>query len=380
MQIVFYILFIFSFVLTGSLQFIGLSVTFSTYVLISLVSLIMLSVFLVKKRIIINSYLIVNICLLLLIIVSGTVNHTNPLLVFNYCSYVIIPVSIYFLIKSINKDLLTLRYLINTLIIVQLPVLCLQFYLPDYISYSSKLIDPLDRMFGTFPLSSDHFLSFFLIINILYIGTKKSFLTFFDYFIIVYSIICISLTNSVTSYLFLISTLAFILFFKSNMYIKLFYVIVSVSLLAFFYFNLHYFLDLLGKPELLDMTNVSHINEGTAGRFQTFYFVFINELSIYGHGPASYYNPLKGGFQLNLNFSQLLWFYYDLGIMGVVLLISLVFSFLYSFSIANYIRIYLAILVLAYSFSSTILDQITFLVILTIFAALFEKRNLDNII
>ena len=340
----------------------------------------MLSIFLVKKRIIINSYLIVNICLLLLIIVSGTVNHTNPLLVFNYCSYVIIPVSIYFLIKSINKDLLTLRYLINTLIIVQLPVLCLQFYFPDYILYSSKLIHPLDRMFGTFPLSSDHFLSFFLIINILYIGTKKSFLTFFDYFIIVYSIICISLTNSVTSYLFLISTLAFILFLKSNIYIKLSYVFLSVVVLALLYSNFYHFLDLLGKPELLDMTNVSHIDEGTAGRFQTFYFVFISDISVFGNGPSSYFNPFGGGFQLNLNFSQLLWFYYDLGITGVILLILLVFSFLYSFSIANYIRIYLAILVLAYSFSSTILDQITFLVILTIFAALFEKRNLDNII
>ena len=380
MQIVFYILFIFSFFLTGSLQFIGLSVTLSTYVLISLVSLIMLSVFLVKKRIIINSYLIVNLCLLVWIFLSGLVNHTNPLLVFNYCSYVIIPVSIYFLIKSINKDLLKLRYLIDTLIIVQLPVLCLQFYFPDYISYSSKLIDPLDRMFGTFPLSSDHFLSFFLIINILYIGTKKSFLTFFDYFIIGYSILCISLTNSVTSYLFLFSTLAVILFFKSNIYLKLSYVFLSVFILVLLFSNFYYFLDLLGKPELLDMTNVSHIDEGTAGRFQTFYFVFISELQMFGHGPASYYNPLKGGFQLNLNFSQILWFYYDLGVMGVILLISLVFSFLYCFNISNYIRIYLAILVLAYSFSSTILDQITFLVILTIFAALFEKRNLDNTI
>ena len=34
--------------------------------------------------------------------------------------------------------------------------------------------------------------------NLLYFGTKKSLLTFFDYFIIVYSIICISFTNSLT--------------------------------------------------------------------------------------------------------------------------------------------------------------------------------------
>ena len=375
MQIIFYILFIFSFFLTGSLQFIGLSVSISSYVIISLISLILFSVFLVKKRIVINSYLIVNLCLLIWIVISGIVNHTNPLLVINYFAYVIIPVSIYFLIKSINPNVFKLRYLINTLIIVQLPVLCLQFYLPDYISYSSKLIDPLDRMFGTFPLSTDHFLSFFLIVNILYIGTKKSFLTFFDYFIIGYSIICISLTNSVTSYLFLISTLALIFFLKSNIYIKFSYIIISFFLLALLYFNFNYFLELLSKPELLDITNISHIKDGSAGRFQTFYFVFISDISAFGNGPSSYFNPFEGGFTFNLNFSQLLWFYYDLGIMGLILLTSLIVSFLYCFKIKNYMRAYLAILIFSYSFSSTILDQIVFLLTLNIFLFMLERRE-----
>tara|TARA_B100000767_G_C19708047_1_gene511466 strand:+ start:356 stop:1378 length:1023 start_codon:yes stop_codon:yes gene_type:complete len=335
----------------------------------------MLSVFLVKKRIVINSYLVVNLCLLLWIVISGIANNTNPLLVINYFAYVIIPVSIYFLVKSISQDIFKLKYLINILIIIQLPVLCLQYFLPDYILYSQKSIGYLDRMFGTFPLSSDHFLSFFLIINILYLGTKKSFLTVFDYFIIGYSIICVFLTNSLTSYLFLISTLAFIFFLKSNIYIKLSSVIISITVLVLLYFNLYYFIDLLGKPELLDMTNVNHINDGTAGRFQTFYFVFINDLSIFGNGPSSYYNPFKGGFQFNLNFSQLLWFYYDLGIIGLILLILLICSFLYCFKISNYLRYYLAILVLTYSFSSTILDQIVFLLTLNIFVFMFELRE-----
>ena len=131
------------------------------------------------------------------------------------------------------------------------------------------------------------------------------------------------------------------------------------------------------KPELLEITNTNHIVQGTAGRMQTFFYIFTNKLSIFGHGPSSYFNPLKGGFQFNLNFSQLLWFYYDLGVMGVILLISLISSFLYSFSIEKNIRVYFFILILAYSFSSTIFDQIAFLLTINIFAFMFEKRPLN---
>lgn len=338
------------------------------------------SVFIIKKKITVNSYMIANLCLLLWIIISGIGNHTNPVLIINYLSYVIIPASIYLLVRYIDLDFINLKTLINTLIIIQLPVLLLQYFLPDYILYSQKLIAPIDRMFGTFPLSSDHFLSFFLIMNILYIGTKKSLLTFFDYFIILYSIICISLTNSVTSYLFMISTLVYIFFLRSNIYIKTSSIVISVGILVFLYFNLYEVLTLLGKPELFEMTNTKFIAQGTAGRIQTFFYVFTNKLSIFGYGPSSYFNPLSGGFQLNLNFSQLLWFFYDLGVIGVVLVISLISSFLYSFNIEKNIRIYLFSMILAYSFSSTIFDQVVFMLTINIFVSLFEKRKLENII
>ena len=375
MQIILYIISIFSFFLTGSLQFIGLSVTTSSYVLILVISLVMLSIFLVKKELTINSYLIINFFLILWIVISAIANRTNPLLVVNYFSYVIIPVAIYFLVKSNSKDLFKLSFLINLIVIIQLPVLCLQYFLPDYTLYSHKVIASIDRMFGTFPLSSDHFLSFFLILNILYIGVKKSTLTLFNYFIIIYSILCISLTNSVTSYLFLFSTLVFIFFLRSNLYVKFSFAIISVIGLIFLYFNIYEFLGLLQKPELLDITNTKYIEDGKAGRFQTFYYIFSKPLSIFGNGPSSYFNPLMGGFQLNANFSQILWFYYDLGFVGVILLVLLIVSYLYSFKISNHMRIYLFILVFAYAFSSTILDQVVFLLTLNIFAFMFENQE-----
>jgi len=374
MKIIFYSIFICTFFLAGTLQFIGLSSTIFSYSLIMLVCFALSSVFIIKKKITVNSYMIANLCLLLWIIISGIANHTNPLLIINYLSYVIIPVSIYLLVRSF--DFISLNVLINTLIIIQLPVLCLQYFLPDYILYSQKIIAPIDRMFGTFPLSSDHFLSFFLIINILYVGTKNSSLTFFDYFIIGYSIASISLTNSITSYLFLISTIAYILFFRSNIYFKIYSIIISVGVLVFIYFNIYEILGLLRKPELLEMTNTKYIVQGSAGRIQTFFYIVTNKLSIFGFGPSSYFNPLNGGFQLNLNFSQLLWFLYDLGFIGLILAISLISSFLYVSNIGKNIKIYLFVLILAYSFSSTIFDQIAFLLTINIFTFMFEKRLL----
>tara|TARA_B100000214_G_scaffold124414_1_gene88301 strand:- start:2752 stop:3138 length:387 start_codon:yes stop_codon:yes gene_type:complete len=125
------------------------------------------------------------------------------------------------------------------------------------------------------------------------------------------------------------------------------------------------------------MTNTKHIAQGSAGRIQTFFYILTNKLSIFGNGPSSYFNPLKSGFQLNLNFSQLLWFYYDLGVMGVVLLISLIYSFLVSFSFSNHLRVYLFFLIFAYSFSSTIFDQLSFLLILNIFVSILAQRTLN---
>ena len=379
MNKIFYISFILIFLLMGILQFLGLSITMLSYSLIVLLCFMLLSFLLIKKKITINSFIIINFCLLTWISISGIINQTKPILIINYFSFVIIPVAIYLLVKAINKTPLKINFLINTVIIIQLPVLCLQYFLPDYIMYSQKAISFIDRMFGTFPLSADHFLSFFLIMNIIYIGIKKAALTFFDYFIIIYSILCISLTNSVTSYMLLILTLAYIFFLRSNIYIKIPSVIISILVLVFAYFNIYEVLGFLQKPELLDMTNVKFIEDGSAGRIQTFFYLFSSDLSIFGNGPSAYFNPFLGEFQLNLNFSQLLWFYYDLGVIGVIFPILLIYSFLFSFNISNHLRIYLFFLVLAYSFSSTIFDQFAFLLTLNIFVSLMENKQIEDI-
>lgn len=379
MNKIFYISFILIFLLMGILQFLGLSITMLSYSLILLLCFMLLSFLLIKKKITINSFIIINFCLLTWISISGIINQTKPILIINYFSFVIIPVAIYLLVKAINKTPLKINFLINTVIIIQLPVLCLQYFLPDYIMYSQKAISFIDRMFGTFPLSADHFLSFFLIMNIIYIGIKKAALTFFDYFIIIYSILCISLTNSVTSYMLLILTLAYIFFLRSNIYIKIPSVIISILVLVFAYFNIYEVLGFLQKPELLDMTNVKFIEDGSAGRIQTFFYLFSSDLSIFGNGPSAYFNPFLGEFQLNLNFSQLLWFYYDLGVIGVIFPILLIYSFLFSFNISNHLRIYLFFLVLAYSFSSTIFDQFAFLLTLNIFVSLMENKQIEDI-
>ena len=376
MNKIFYVLFGLIFFLTGVLQFLGISITILSYSLVMIICFILISFFFIIRRITVNSYVIINLCLLLWIIVSGIVNHTNLVIIINYFSYSIIPISVYLFIKSLKFDSINIDFVINLLILIQLPILCVQYFIPEYVMKKKKVISPVDRLFGSFPLSSDHFLSFFLIMNIIYIGVKESSLTFFNYFIIVYSVICISLTNSTTSYLMLITALFYVFFIRSNLYMKICLLFMSVILLVFLYFNIYEFLIILKKPELLDMANTKFIADGTAGRAQTLFYVFINKLPIFGYGPSSYYNPLLGGFQFNLNFSQLLWFFYDLGFVGVILLISLIYSFLLSFNMSIYLRFYLFFLILVYSFSSTIFDQLSFLFTLNIFASIMQQKKL----
>lgn len=376
MQSLFYIVFIISFFLMGIFQFFGVSITISAYILSILVAFGLLSLLLIKKRVTINSYIITNFCFLLWIIISGFINNKEFILIIYYASFTALPLIIYFLVKqAIDKNENILFFLINTLIIIQLPVICMQYLLPDYILYSQKIIAPIDRIFGTFPLSADHFLSFFLIMNIIYIFSSNNKLSIFHYFIIFISVCTVFIMNSAISYLLILIVLAYFLLQRFSYGLRFFFLFIGTSSLIVF-LSLFDIMSLLNKGSIVGMfTPSSLIEEGMATRFQTIYFLFTKGFLIYGNGPASYFNPFSGGFQINLNFSQIIWTYYDLGIVGIIFLFSLMISYVRLFKIKNDIRAIILFLFLSYSFVSTPLDSLVFLMTLNIFSFLIQKHQ-----
>ena len=376
MQIVFYILFFTFFFLMGILQFLGLSITIASYAISCVVCLAIFFSFLVQRKLIINGYFLMNLTLLIWIIISGIVNQTDFFLVINYTSFVIIPMALYLLVRNIiDKDIKPLYIIVNSLVIIQLPILLLQYLFPSYIQYSHKLMIPIDRLFGTFPLAGDHALSFFLIMNIIFLFVSNNKFSVFNYIIILFSVISILLMNSTISYLLLLFVLLYFLSKKLNNLIFIPFIVSFLFLLLYFVSSFD-IMTLLGKGSVAGIVgNASLFESGTAGRFQSLYYLFSKELLIFGNGPGSYFNPFSGGFQVNANFSQFIWFYYDLGIIGVIILFLLIFTYLKLFEISNYIKLILAILLLSYSLFSNILDSIVFCMTFNIFAFLIQKHQ-----
>lgn len=376
MQIIFYILFITFFFLMGIFQFFGLSITIASYAISCVVCLAIIFYFLVQRTLIINRYVLLNLTLLIWIIVSGIINQTDYFLVVNYTSFVVIPLAVYLLVrKIIDKDIKPLYSIINFSVIIQLPVLLFQYSFPSYIQYSQKLMIPIDRLFGTFPLAGDHVLSFFLIMNIIFLFVSNNRFSFFNYIIILFSVFSILLMNSAISYLLLLFVCLYFLFKKLNKFILIPVIFFFLSLLLFFVGSFD-ILTLLGKGSVAGIVdNASLFESGTAGRFQSVYYLFSSDLLIAGNGPGSYFNPFSDGFQVNANFSQFIWFYYDLGIIGVMILFSLILTYLKLFEISNSIKLILAVLIVVYSFFSNTLDSIVFCITLNIFAFLIQKHQ-----
>ena len=287
MQTVFYIVFIINFLLVGFLQFFGLSLTAFSYSIALIIFFVLFFFFLIKKKITINRYIITNLFLLLFIMTSGMINHSHLFLIINYTSFVIIPISIYLLVRNImNRDRKLLHYMINILVIIQLPVLLLQYFFPAYIQYSKKTIIEIDRLFGTFPLAGDHFLSFFLIMNIIYLFVSKNKFNFLHYIIILCSVMNVFLMNSTISYFLLLFVLLYFLFKKANNLIVIPTIVLLFSLM-FYFLNSYDIMTLLGKGSVDGIVEKANLFEsGSAGRFQSIVYLLRNEILIFGNGPG----------------------------------------------------------------------------------------------
>lgn len=369
--IVFNILFIIYFFLMGSLQFFGLSATLFAYISVFLVSLFFLSYFLFERKLRINNFIKMNLFFAAAILISFLFNDSDISGLIYYLGYVAIPLFIYLLINSV-KSKVNFEKLIRVVVVVQIPVLLLQFIFPNYINYSTESIAEIDRLFGTFPLKSDHFVGFFMLSNILFLLIKES-KSVVDYVFLILSIIAIILLNSMSSKVLLVLLIAYYLFTFSDLPMKITLLFIAfvfaISCCFIFVENL----SLL--PDFLKFTDISRISKGDANRFQTVYYFLSNKLMVLGNGPASYYNPLVGKFTFNANFSQIIWSYFDLGIIGLVIVFLLPFSFYTMFQINNKIKRALLFLFITFSFFTTLLDQISFLLTLNIFAVMFEQRE-----
>jgi hypothetical protein len=270
--------------------------------------------------------------------------------------------------------------------ILQLPILLIQRNFFDFLiefNFSGRNIAAVDFEFGTFPLKNDHSLGFFLVVNLLYIWSNKVLKNRTQ--LIAVSLLLVTnllLTNSNSSILFAIFAIIFLIIKNKDNRTKIslkkiLIILAFLTILILFLNNLEpkFYLDLKNKIfSKLDVKSAIYwYKQGLARREQIVLVLLSEGINFTGYGAYSYFNMLTGQFNKTFrHFSQLLWTYYDLGVIGLGLFIYYIKSLhnLFKEQKASY-NSCLTLALIIYSFFTIVTFDLSFM--LTYF--IYKKKN-----
>ena len=338
-DVVLFGLILYAFVFGGFLQFvIGFSPTiFSFFITFSVLFLLLIyGKIRVDKR---GFYFILITSTLVFYTFYISFFHNNDLIRPTiYSLFFLTPFMVYVLIENTNDPkrygIQRIKKLLLILAICQFPILVVQKYFYHTImsfNHSGQLIRDVDFMFGTFLVKNDHALGFFIIANILFVWTnsimKNLLQQLFVTFILVLNVL---FTNSKISILVAGLALCYVLILNRKTLIYLifkFRYVLYFCLFSFlfmiwyfepsFYFSFKEFL----AKKINYETSLKYFKLGLAPREQILVVMFRDGISIFGEGAYTYFDIINGKFEKTYrHFSQLIWFYHDLGIVGLGLL------------------------------------------------------------
>lgn len=377
----FYFIFTLVFLIGGFLQFfVGIPNTLITYIIVSVLILFYIFYALVKGRVYLNKLTIVIGIFILWILLSAFVNGTNWLKVIIYLVFAFLPLSIYLFFKVNQKEnyisQIKISKLFLVIAVIQYPILLLQNYGFDFLisfNKSSQVIASFDFLFGSFFLKADHALGFFLLINILNLikNNNEREITKFPIFAYIYLSYSVLSSESNVSKLFLI--VLFVYFIYNIIPSKVKKIGILVILVSCF---MSY--PVLKKIEFLNKEieymkaeyNPIHSYKNYRAKIAKRAQVVITyatkiPLKLIGDGPYAYYNILKGKFKKTHHFSQLIWTYNDLGLVGVLLVISIIFLLVKDLNLESDLSIFLLSIILVFSFMTTVFTDAAIMISLT---------------
>ncbi|MCF6222604.1 MAG: hypothetical protein L3J34_02630 [Flavobacteriaceae bacterium] len=382
---------LYSFIIGGFIQyFLGFSNTILTF--FGVYSFLLLYLFHSKlkvKKIGFDYFLLIVIMIVYTFIIS-IINRESIIKPILYSLFFLIPLVIYYLINNSKPFLksLKIKKILLYIAILQLPILLIQNYFYDFLielNNSSQQIAQVDFTFGSFFLKNDHALGFFLVVNILYIWTYPILKNKNQRNIVTLILILnLLLSNSNTSILYLFGAISILIFIKRKSILdisikKVFYLLMFLSIMYFLVvlFEPKFYLDLQNKlSNSLDYRSaLKWYKDGIARREQIIVVLLKDGLNYFGHGAYTYFDLLKGDFKgVFRHFSQLIWLYYDLGLVGL----SLFFIFIYKtnklfMKNSSAYSLYLTLGLLLYSFFTIVTFDISFM--LTYFIYRYHYEN-----
>ncbi|PIV92779.1 MAG: hypothetical protein COW44_12935 [Flavobacteriaceae bacterium CG17_big_fil_post_rev_8_21_14_2_50_33_15] len=398
-QLSFYFVVSLIFLIGGMLQFfLGLSNTVLTLLIVAIMYLTYTLYVIIKHRAVVNIIIFWGLVYVVIIIISGISNKSNFFSIIIYFLFPLLPLGA-FLFCYINykenylspKRIFKLLYLIS---LIQLPILIIQsnFY-EELIKFnnSNQHIASFDFLFGSFFLKSDHSLGFFIlcVITTMLLNIRKDGkLIKLPVISIIYLSVTVFLTESNISKLFLSILLVLSIVIPLYKRYKMSYILKAVvllfgTLIVLFVYSLRdqEFVKarLGGDFESQYSLSVSErqYELGTAKRGQILIMAFNNlETKWIGDGPYSYFNILTGEFKRTIHFSQLIWTYFDLGFIGLIVVMGLLISILRYLDIDKGIPFYTVLgVVIVYSFYTTVFSDIAIMFSLMM---IFNKKSLNE--
>ena len=390
-KISFYAIILITFGIGGFLQlFIGVPNTLLSYIAIFIVLFFVLIYYFSKKIIIINKVVIAFLLFGLLIVFSSIVNGTVVLKTALYMLFFLLPLGVYLFFRINKKEGYLSQVYLNKLFFfiacVQLPLMVIQKYaypLLVQINQSNQGIIEADIMFGSFFLKADHALGLFLLFNVFNIleKNKNKEITRYPFFMFLYLSATIFYSESnVTKLLLLIfviysiyrlvpkklKTLGLVIAFAFS-----FFFIMQVKELEAVQAEIHFV-----SNEYNAKKSFRNFQRGIAKRPQVIITYATHfPLKIVGDGPYSYFDILKGKFKNTQHFSQIIWSYADLGIIGVILLIGILYRISKSIDVPKHQAVFVFFILLTYAFMTTVFGDIAMMIAL--FGVFKQKTQLS---
>ena len=381
-----------TFLLPGFLQyFIGISSTLYTLLLTAIIFVFVSFHIGRTQKLFYDKILTTCLIYLLAIIVSAIINETAIVKVILYSFFSIIPFVItYFfniLISQEVKIRITVNSLLKVIILIQLPLVLLQKYFYDFLikfNNSSQTIAEFDFMFGSFPIKADHALGFFLISYLLRIifNLREKKIKKIPWFEIIYISLTILIIESNLTKIVLALLFSYYILIWLYRKISVFGLIICGLI---FYWGLNF---VIAKSEVIS-NEIHHykyllspsesskaVERGYAKRPQILVHQICNDkISFFGKGPYDYFDILTGKFKNTIHFSQIVWSFNDLGLVGLFIVVLLMYFIIKSLGLDRESKFLLFVIMLLYLFMTNVYFETAILLSLSFINNHLEQKN-----
>ena len=386
---VFLLIILSCFLIGGFTQFfIGLPNTLFSYGVLSLFYIYYFIYIGVKKIAFLDRVVVMFHLFAIIILISTAINNTPILKTVIYLIFVLLPLGCYSFFKINKKNEYISPALLSQIFLliacIQMPIMLLQTVGYDFLvkfNQSSQDVSSVDFMFGTFFLKADHALGFFLLFNIinLYKNNKAYNITKYAKYIIWYLALTIFIGGSNVTKLILILLILYVIYNSFPKKVKIvgfFFALILLAAGSSWVQNIEAFEREAHFIETEYNVEKSYRNyeRGIAKRPQVA-LVLMNRvpLKIIGEGPYAYFNVLTGEFTKTKHFSQLIWTYFDLGILGLITLILLLYAIVKNLGFSKAGTRILFIIVLVYAFMTTVFSDLA--IMITLIGLLPETKD-----